>query len=173
MVEGWFTYQVDVRKHRHSAVKNGTNVSGRVGWMNGLPVPCSFTRSIVFVQVLRSFNCWGQVSLHCTKWENLCQGHIGLIRLPWWFPWKTPLETLPQIFYPNASRNMGLCCLSWVFHCLDTRWPPAPFYERVEPDMEFCLNFANSVTLLYKSFVLPCLLGYRTFLIAQSATKRF
>lgn len=45
---------------------------------------------------------------------------------------------------------MGLCCLSWVFHCLDTRWPPAPFYERVEPDMEFCLNFVNSVTLLYQ-----------------------
>ena len=56
---------------------------------------------------------------------------------------------------------MGLWCLSWVFHCLDTRRPPAPFYERVEPDMEFCLNFVNSVTLFYKSFVLPCLLGYR------------
>ena len=78
----------------------------------------------------------------------------------WRFPWKTPLETLPQIFYPNAIRNMGLCCLSWVFHCLDTRWPPAPFCERVEPDIEFCLNFVNSVTLFYKSFVLPCLLGY-------------
>ena len=74
---------------------------------------------------------------------------------------ENPVETLPQIFYPNASRNMGLWCLSWVFHCLDTRRPPAPFYERVEPDMEFCLNFVNSVTLFYKSFVLPCLLGYR------------
>ena len=139
--------------------------------MNGLPVPCSFTRSIVFVQVLRSFNCWGQVSLHCTKWENLCQGHIGLIRLSWWFPWKTPLETLPQIFYPNASRNMGLCCLSWVFHCLDTRWPPAPFYERVEPDMEFCHNFVNSVTLFYKSFVLPCLLVYRDIFHCPKCNK--
>ena len=69
---------------------------------------------------------------------------------------ENPLETLPQIFYPNASRNMGLCCLSWVFHCLDTRWPPAPFYERVEPDMEFCLNFVNSVTSVsYTHLTLP------------------
>ena len=27
--------------------------------------------------------------------------------------------------------------------------------------MEFCLNVANNITLFYKSFVLPCLLGYR------------
>ena len=114
MVEGWFTDRIDMREHRHSAVKNGTNFSGRVRWMNALPVPGSFTRLIVFVQVSRSFNCWGQVSL---------QGHIWLSRLPWWFPWKTLLEMLPQIFYPNASRSKGLWCLSWVFHCLDTRWP--------------------------------------------------
>ena len=84
---------------------------------------------------------------------------------------ENPLETLPQIFYPNASRNMGFCCLSWVFHCLDTRWPPAPFYERVEPDMEFALNFVNSVTLFYKSFVLPCLLGYRDIFDCPKCNK--
>ena len=62
---------------------------------------------------------------------------------------------------------MGLWCLSWVFHCLDTRWPPAP----VEPDMEFCLNFVNSVTLFYKSFVLQCLLGYRDIFDCPKCNK--
>ena len=37
---------------------------------------------------------------------------------------ENPLETVPQILYPNASTNVGLWCLSWVFHCLETGWPP-------------------------------------------------
>ena len=31
------------------------------------------------------------------------------------------------------------------------------YFERVELDMEFCLNVVNNITLFYKSFVLPCL----------------
>ena len=34
------------------------------------------------------------------------------------------------------------------------------FYEQEELDIEFCLNVVR-ITLFYKSFVLPCLLGYR------------
>ena len=37
---------------------------------------------------------------------------------------ETPLETLPQVLYPNTRTNVGLWCLSWVFHGLDTAWPP-------------------------------------------------
>ena len=64
---------------------------------------------------------------------------------------------------------MGLWCLSWVFHCLDTGWPP--HYERVELDMEFCLNVVNNITLFYKSFVLPCLLGYRDIFDCPKCNK--
>ena len=49
------------------------------------------------------------------------------------FNGKPPPQTLPQILYPNAGADVGLWCQSWVFHCLDTGWPP--FYERVELEL--------------------------------------
>ena len=46
-----------------------------------------------------------------------------------------------------------------------------PYYERVELDMEFCLNVVNNITLFYKSFVLPCLLGYRDIFDCPKCNK--
>lgn len=36
-----------------------------------------------------------------------------------------------------------------------------PLYERVEFDRKFCAAVVNNITLFYKAYVLPCLLGYR------------
>lgn len=44
-------------------------------------------------------------------------------------------------------------------------------YERIELDMEFCLTVVNNNTLFYKSFVLPCLLGYRDILDCPKCNK--
>ncbi|XP_078351998.1 uncharacterized protein LOC144636679 [Oculina patagonica] len=45
------------------------------------------------------------------------------------------------------------------------------FYERVELDIEFCLNVASNITLFYKSFVFHVCWGTGTFLGAQGADK--
>ena len=37
--------------------------------------------------------------------------------------------------------------------------------------MEFCLNVVNNITLFYKSFVLPCLLGYRDIFDCPKCNK--
>ena len=37
--------------------------------------------------------------------------------------------------------------------------------------MEFCLNVVNNITLFYKSFVLPCLLGYRDIFECPKCNK--
>ena len=36
-----------------------------------------------------------------------------------------------------------------------------PLYERVEFDGDFCASVVMNITLFYKAYVLPCLLGYR------------
>ena len=139
---------------------------------NATTRPCCFTRWLVFVQILRPFNCWGQVPLNCMKWEYSCQGHIWRSWLPWRFPWKTPLETFPQILYPNASTNVGLWCLSWVFHCLDKGCPPLTMSE-----LNFTWNFVLMLWTILHCFTshLYChaCWGTGTFLIAQSAIKWF
>ena len=73
---------------------------------------------------------------------------------------ETPLETLPQVLYPNKNK-CGFVVSVMGFSLVGHRAAPLSimFYERVELDMEFCLE--NNITLFYKSFVLPCLLGYR------------
>ena len=117
-----------------------------------LPMPCCFIRWLVFVQVLRSFNCWGQVPLHCRKWEYSCQGHIWRSRLPWRFPWKTPLETFPQILYPNASTNVGLWCVMG-FSLFGHRVAPLTMSE-----LNLTWNFALMLWTILHCFTshLPC-----------------
>lgn len=45
------------------------------------------------------------------------------------------------------------------------------FYERVEFDIEFCLNVVSNIILFYKLFVLLCLLGYRDIFECSKCSK--
>ena len=63
-------------------------------------------------------------------------------------------------YYTQMQAQMWVCGVNHGFFIVWTLGGP-PLYERVELDMEFCLNVVNNITLFYKSYVLPCLLGYR------------
>ena len=58
-------------------------------------------------------------------------------------------------FYTQMQAQMWVCGVCHGFFIVWTQAGP-PYYERVELDMEFCLNVVNNNTLFYKSFVLPC-----------------
>ena len=63
-------------------------------------------------------------------------------------------------YYTQIQAQMWVCGVHHGFFIVWTQGGP-PFYEQVQLDNEFCLNVVNNITLFYKSFVLPCLLGYR------------
>ena len=88
--------------------------------------------------------CWGQVFLHCTKWEYLCQGHIRPSRLPWRFPLKPRLKRSHK-YYTQTRTNVGLWCLSWVFHWLDTGRPP--FLSCSMSELNLTWNFVPKTIL--------------------------
>ena len=58
---------------------------------------------------------------------------------------ETPLETLPQVLYPNTRTNVGLWCLSWVFHWLDTGRPP--FLSCSMSELNLTWNFVPKTIL--------------------------
>ena len=68
------------------------------------------------------------------------------------------------------QAQMWVCGVCHGFFIVWTKGAP-PYYERVELDMEFCLNVVNNITLFYKSFVLPCLLGYRDIFDCPKCNK--
>ncbi|CAH3115328.1 unnamed protein product, partial [Porites lobata] len=63
-------------------------------------------------------------------------------------------------YYTQMQAQMWVCGANHGFFIVWTLGGQ-PLYERVELDLEFCLKVVNNITLFYKSFVLPCLLGYR------------
>ena len=65
---------------------------------------------------------------------------------------------------------MWVCGVKHGFFIVWTQVAP-PLYERVELDLTFCLNVVNNITLFYKSFVLPCLLGYRDIFECPRCSK--
>ena len=73
-------------------------------------------------------------------------------------------------YYTQMQAQMWVCGASHGFFIVWTVGGPA-LYERVELDMGFCLNVVNNITLFYKSFVLPCLLGYRDILECPKCAK--
>ena len=73
-------------------------------------------------------------------------------------------------YYTQMQAQMWVCGVSHGFFIVWTQGGP-PFFERVELDMEFCLNVVNNITLFYKSFVLPCLLGYRDIFECPKCNK--
>ena len=58
---------------------------------------------------------------------------------------ETPLETLPQVLYPNTRTNVGLWCLSWVFCWLDTGRPP--FLSCSMSELNLTWNFVPKTIL--------------------------
>ena len=73
-------------------------------------------------------------------------------------------------YYTQIQAQMWVCGVCHGFFIVWTQGSP-PYYERVELDMEFCLNVVNNITLFYKSFVLPCLLGYRDIFDCPKCNK--
>ena len=47
-------------------------------------------------------------------------------------------------------------------HCFFIVWNEGhkPLYEKIDFDIDFCDTVVNNITIFYKSFVLPCLLGF-------------
>ena len=72
--------------------------------------------------------------------------------------------------YTQMQAKMWVWGVCHGYFIVGTQGGP-PFYERVELDMEFCLNVVNNITLFYKSFVLPCLLGYRNIFTCPKCNK--
>jgi len=75
------------------------------------------------------------------------------------FQWKPRLKRSHK-YYTQMQAQMWVCGVCHGFFIVWTQGG-LPLYKRIELDMEFCLNVVNNITLFYKSFVLPCLLGYR------------
>ena len=73
-------------------------------------------------------------------------------------------------YYTQIQAQMWICGVSHGFFIVWTQGGP-PLYERVELDIEFCLSVVNNITLFYKSFVLPCLLGYREIFECPKCAK--
>ena len=71
------------------------------------------------------------------------------------------MRNAPTSIIPKHKNKCGFVVSVMGFSLVGHRAAPLSimFYERVELDMEFCPE--NNITLFYKSFVLPCLLGYR------------
>lgn len=68
----------------------------------------------------------------------------------------------------QIKAQMWVVGASYGYFIVWTQGGPL-FYELVE--LEFCLNFFSNITLFYKSFVLPCLLGYRDIFECPKCSK--
>ena len=73
-------------------------------------------------------------------------------------------------YYTQMQAQMWVCGVCHGFFIVWTQVGP-PLYERIELDMEFCLTVVNNITLFYRSFVLPCLLGYRDIFDCPKCNK--
>lgn len=73
-------------------------------------------------------------------------------------------------YYTQMQAQMWVVGASHGYFIVWTQGGPL-FYERVELDIEFCLNVVSNITLFYKSFVLPCLLGYRDIFECPKCSK--
>ena len=125
-----------------------------------LPVPCCFTQMVCFCanvavfQLLRpSVLTLYEMRIFMSR-TNLTEStslKISMENHAW---------NVPTKYYTQMQAKMWVCGVCHGFFIVWTQGVPS-YYERVELDMEFCLNVVNNITLFYKSFVLPCLLGYR------------
>ena len=73
-------------------------------------------------------------------------------------------------YYTQMQAQMWVVGATHGYFIVWTQGGPL-FYERVELDIEFCLNVVSNITLFYKSFVLPCLLGYRDIFECPRCSK--
>ena len=117
--------------------------------------------------------CWGQVFLHCTKWEYLCQGHIWPSRLPWRFPLKPRLKRSHK-YYTQTQEQMWVCGVCHGFFIGWTQGGP-PFYHVLWASWTWHGILSRKqyyVVLQVICITMP--VGVQgNFLIAQSAKKWF
>jgi hypothetical protein len=73
-------------------------------------------------------------------------------------------------YYTQVQAQMWVCGMD---HCFFIGWTNghSPLYETIQLDEEFCLSVVNNLTLFYKTYVLPCLLGYRSILLCPKCDK--
>ena len=72
---------------------------------------------------------------------------------------------IPQLkrthrYYTQVQAQMWLCGVKHAFFVVWTMGGK-PFYEKIKFDQAFITKVVNSLTLFYKAYALPCILGYR------------
>ena len=89
------------------------------------------------------------------------------------FYWKPRLKRYLK-YFTEMQAEIWVCVVCHGFSIVWTQGGPQPLsMSELNLTWNFVLILWTVLHCFTKSFVLPCLLGYRTFLIAQSATKRF
>ena len=73
-------------------------------------------------------------------------------------------------YYTQVQAQMWVCGVS---HCF-FYWVAeghGPLYETIQFDAAYCSRVVNNLTLFYKTYVLPCMLGYRDILLCPKCEK--
>ncbi len=63
-------------------------------------------------------------------------------------------------YYTQVQAQMWLCGVEDAFFVVWTMGG-RPLYEEIKFDQAFITKVVNSLTLSYKAYALPCILGYR------------
>ncbi|XP_046864652.1 uncharacterized protein LOC124459175 [Xenia sp. Carnegie-2017] len=73
-------------------------------------------------------------------------------------------------YYTQVQAQMWVC---GVHHSFFVVWTLGhqPLYEEIELDMAFMTNVVNNLTIFYKTYVMPCILGYRDLLQCSKCEK--
>lgn len=73
-------------------------------------------------------------------------------------------------YYTQVQAQMWICDVRHSFFIVWTEGHK-PFYERIEYDQVFCDKVVTNLTVFYKSYVLPCLLRYRSIFQCPKCEK--
>ena len=73
-------------------------------------------------------------------------------------------------FYTQVQAQMWVCGVSHSFFVVWTLGYP-PLYKEIMLDTAFMTKVINNLTLFYKAYVVPCMLGYRNLLQCPKCEK--
>jgi len=73
-------------------------------------------------------------------------------------------------YYTQVQAQMWVVGASHSFFIVWTEGHK-PFYEVIKYDSNLCVRVVNNITLFYKAYVLPCLLGYRNVYACPKCSK--
>jgi hypothetical protein len=82
---------------------------------------------------------------------------------------------IPQLkrthrYYTQVQAQMWLCGVQHAFFVVWTMGG-RPLYEEIKFDLAFITKVVNSLTLFYKAYILPCILGYKEILQCPKCEK--